>query len=110
MCKTYNGYTNYETWDVSLWIDNEQWLYNEINYLAEDSFNNADADKYRNKEEVASDDLADKIKEIIESQNPLIDQASMFSDLLGAALDNVNWQEIAENWIETIKENRGDDD
>jgi hypothetical protein len=22
---TYNGYTNYETWNVALWIDNDQW-------------------------------------------------------------------------------------
>lgn len=23
----YNGYTNYETWNVALWIDNDQWYY-----------------------------------------------------------------------------------
>ena len=22
--KTYNGYTNYETWNVALWIDNDE--------------------------------------------------------------------------------------
>ena len=25
--KTYNGWTNYETWAVGLWIDNEQGSY-----------------------------------------------------------------------------------
>lgn len=23
----YNGYTNYETWNVALWIDNSSWNY-----------------------------------------------------------------------------------
>ena len=25
--KRYNGYTNYETWNVALWIDNDHWHY-----------------------------------------------------------------------------------
>ena len=26
--KTYNGYANYETWNVALWLQNDECLYN----------------------------------------------------------------------------------
>ena len=28
MCKEYNGHKNYQTWCVSLWLDNDEGLYN----------------------------------------------------------------------------------
>jgi len=35
---TYNGYTNYETWNVALWLQNEEGLY----YLCRDIGNYVD--------------------------------------------------------------------
>ena len=33
--QTYNGWTNWETWNFKLWIDNEESSYNSILELAE---------------------------------------------------------------------------
>ena len=109
MCnKEYNGYTNYETWCVSLWIDNELLWYQDINNLALECWGNAeDSNDYgffRSRQDNAIQDLEKNIKDYIEENNQLISEASLYSDMLGSAFDNVNWQEIAENWIETIKE------
>ena len=43
--------------------------------------------------------LASSLKDWIESQNPIAENASLFADLLNSALSEVDWQEIAENFL-----------
>ena len=83
MCKEYNGYTNYQTWNISLWMDNDEGTYDLVREMASQL--------------VKPSRLADWLKDYTESSNPLTDNASMFSDLMGHALAIVNWYEIAEN-------------
>lgn len=110
--KTYNGWKNYETWNVALWIDNDQGSYNERIRLAQEAWDEAEADRSFTRLEQAQFDLADKLKDWIEEQNPLANDASLFSDLLNAALSEVDWMEIAENWLEDIDkdDDQADDD
>jgi hypothetical protein len=96
MCKEYNGYSNYQTWDVSLWLDNEEYSYHHIRDLAEYEMENRDTG------DLPILSLADKIQDYAEEFNPLADEASMFSDLLGHALANVDYYEIAENILEEL--------
>ena len=90
----YNGWTNYETWNVKLWLDNDGTVENIFKDQAQTFYNEALEDNRRNR---AIYILADSIKDFVEDENPLIDQANMFADMLNAALRNVNWFEIAES-------------
>ena len=88
MCKEYNGYTNYETWCINLWIDNDQGLYDEVRSLAHES--------------KSPYELANMIKDLVEELNPVQD-ASMFGDLMQSAIDNCNFDEIADNIYEELE-------
>lgn len=103
----YNGWTNYETWAVKLWIDNEEPSYIYWRDCAKQAWDKAEDGyplSYFNKTENAQTTIANVLKDEIEEANPLTDQASMFSDLMNAALSEVNWYEIATSLIEDAKE------
>jgi hypothetical protein len=101
--KKYNGWNNYETWNVALWIDNDQGGYSQRQEMVQDAWDNAEADKNFTREERATLSLADALKDWIEEMNPIADQASMFTDLLGNALGQVDWHEIAENFLTDVE-------
>jgi len=105
--KRYNGWTNYETWNVKLWMDNEEGSQSYYSDLAQEAYNDAEADGTFTREERATLDLSAKIKD--EYESAMFDwleesgkQASVWADLLGAALGEVNWHEIAENMIDDV--------
>jgi hypothetical protein len=88
----YNGWTNYETWAVSLWIDNEESSYR---------YWRGEAGRYQHDIEDQLDAvrvLATQLKQEI-SDNAPTDAPNVYSDLLTAALSDVNWAEIAENLL-----------
>lgn len=106
--KKYNGWSNYQTWAIALWIDNE---YGSYHYwqeqIREQRGSAATCSQVKNgiwtASEAAKYNLADQLREEIRDQAPL-DEASMYSDLLRRALDDVNWQEIAGNWLTDLDE------
>jgi hypothetical protein len=100
----YNGWKNYETWNVALWIDNEQSTYQMRQEWAEDAYHEATADQTLSRKERAAMSLSVTIKDWVEENNPLAKDASMYSDLLGAAIGEVDWHEIASNWLEEFAE------
>ena len=98
--KEYNGWTNYETWNLALWMDNDQGLYSLRTEAAEDIAQTHDdrAD--------ANIALADWLKDMVEEQGLLgeIPTTGFLADMVGAALSEVNYYEIAEHWLDDIWE------
>ena len=99
----YNGWVNYETWLVNLWLGNDSSSYEYWREAAQEAIKNAKDDKTFSKIERATLDLMERLKDEIEEANPIQD-ASMYSDLMNSAISEVNYHEIAEHMINDIGE------
>lgn len=100
--KRYNGWTNYETWCVALWIGNEEGSSRAADAMAQQCYDDAEESSTFTRDEQAALDLAEALEDEWNEANPLADQASAWSDLLSAALSEVNWHEIATHYIDDV--------
>jgi hypothetical protein len=91
--KEYNGYTNYETWLTALWIDNDPGLMDTALEMA----------TAMRSEYTLSNDLKDWISEM--SPAP---EFGLFADFVNASLSEVNWYELAEGYIEQVREDEAE--
>ena len=94
---TYNGYANYETWNVALWLDNDQSDYANMQELTRE-----------HKDHPAQ--LADAIREYVEENHIPDLGATMAADLLGAAMSEVNWFELAETKLADMPEDEDEEE
>ena len=86
----YNGWTNYGTWAVNLWLSNDAGSYE---YWAEQADG---ADVY---------ELACQLRaEHLDAVPVELNAVGWAADLLGAAMSAVNWQEIARHIIDDVAE------
>ena len=78
----YNGWSNYETWVVNLWLTNDQRYYEELCSIVS-----------------SEDDLYDKAEALEDWLRFEYDgeYASVWADLANHSLTRVNWCEIIEN-------------
>lgn len=101
----YQGWKNYETWSVALLIDNDQGLYEMVREWAQEETANAPqseqvSDDIWSVSEAAKFNLADRIKNYVEEENPLAEDVSMYSQLLSGAISEVDFVEVAEHYLE----------
>lgn len=93
---TYNGWSNYPTWAVNLWLSNDEGLYRQTQQLVSDWATSGD--------DQPTIELADDLKTWVRDGLAPDLGASFASDLLGYALDQVDWLEIAKAWAEDYAE------
>lgn len=100
---TYNGWANYESWAVALWIDNSHASYHYWRERATEAIKDApESARVRNlkfaENEAARLQLADELRESFNDETPIRD-SSIYADLLNAALGEVDWFEIADHLL-----------
>src|SRR5436309_1985126 len=100
----FNGFTNYQTWCVSWWLGSDQEMCRRCRDLASQATTivqeasrvihgiGTTAEATRNL-------LADSLRELIGELNPLADQTSLFTDLMDDALGEVDWHQIADEFL-----------
>lgn len=89
---SYQGWKNYPTWNVHLWLANEEGMYNDASWMV------AHAGDIRR--------AAAALRASVEEGNPLTEETSLYADILGWALERVDWDEVAaalapDEWEET---------
>ena len=92
MCDNYNGWSNYPTWNIALWIDNDEGLYDEARRIVRRAVDEYTAEQ--------------GLKELVESCDPLADKANMYSDLLTWAMSKVDYREIVKHYKDEEEEEK----
>jgi hypothetical protein len=102
----YNGWANYPTWSVNLWLGNERELYEEAldRTAAVAGHGDHPTSQYWTVEQSKRFGVAEMLKTWVSDELAPDLGASFPADLLGYALGQVDWDEIADAWIEQVAE------
>ena len=103
MADRYNGWSNYETWNLKLWIDNDQGLYGHWQEAAQTAFDDTDDDDdSATRKCEAAEALAEQLESDTRENAP--EATGFYADMLGMDIGAVDYREIAESIIEEVDE------
>jgi hypothetical protein len=114
---TYNGWKNYETWAVGMFLDGNYTgagdYYHAVETvratIEETDHPTTDVGTVEQSRRFA---VADALKELVEQltdpcgygDDDATELHPLVSDMFGAALSSVDWYELADAWIENVRE------
>lgn len=111
--KTYNGWRGgYETWVTALWLDNDSqsstYWHEQARECWADSPDSRQVREWKfSRRDAAALDLAERLKEALNHSSPALG-ACVYSDLLNAALSEIDWRETAEHYLATVIDEEAD--
>ena len=91
-------------------MDNDEGTQDRWREIAEECWEQAEADNVLSKGDRAEVMLADMLKDEIEEANPLAGTCTMYSDILTANLKEVDYIEIAHNLLEDVDKDDEDEE
>jgi hypothetical protein len=96
---TYNGWSNFETWALNLWLSNDEGLYCEatesVRLVCERM---TERDEFGSVASLRRFEVAEGLKRWVEDMLP--DPGGLAADLLGSSLARVDWYEIADDLLD----------
>jgi hypothetical protein len=100
----FNGWSNYETWAVALWMDNNEADYRQLRYLARRIYRDA---RIQHRKGQCDDPIVQTARiEIAKCLEHRVYEETIHSiqcltmDLLNSSLDKIDWQELAESLLD----------
>ena len=101
----YNGWTNYKTWLVNMWIDNDEGNSDMWRERANEAIAATDdRQTFEERKADAVSELEDTMKAEFEEGAESLGLTGFWVDLVNSALSEVNWREIATAILESCEE------
>lgn len=101
LATAHEGWTNFPTWCVNLWLSNDEPAYRLWSRMATIELEQPTGHKHKMAR------IADALRDEITEAAPRVLGPSLYGDLLTWALGQVEWREIAKCLIEEATEQKG---
>ena len=100
---TCNGWSNYETWNWKLWLDNDQGIYEYWSDRVESikSAKYTPSYEWETTESLQIRALAEELESDCDERIDFFtnEESGPFADILSAGIGRIDWREIAENML-----------